>query len=270
MALTFMKKGPVAQQTQAKVQSVAAQAAPWFKTGKAAQEAVADADRKTEEKREASSRTWRFYLKEGEEGRITFVDGELDADGLLMNPVFKEHNLMQNGKYGNFYICTSDSEPCPICEGGDEPSLVQAFTIIDHREIKSKDQTKTYTNMRRLFVAKRNVMKLLQSKASKQTGLTGCTFDVMRTSANAPNTGDSFDFVEKNSVDELRAFFTKEDDKGKKETYFLPVNYAEEFSYHDAKELRKMGFGAGAPVGAESVKPGVTAGGKPSAFAGKM
>jgi hypothetical protein len=269
MALNFVK-GPPAQQTQAKAQPKPASGAPWFKTGKEAKAAVEEADRRTEEKREASSRTWRFYMKEAEEARLTFVDGELDADGLLSNPVFKEHNLMQNGKYGNYYICTSDSEPCPICEGGDEPSLVQAFTIIDHREVKSKDQTKTYSNMRRLFVAKRNVMKLLQAKGGKQGGLVGCTFDVLRTSANAANTGDSFDFVEKNSVDELRAFFTKDNDKGVKETYFLPVAYGEEFNYHDAKELRKMGFGVGSPVGTESVKAGITAGGKPSAFAGKM
>jgi len=268
MALNFIKKGPAAQ-TAAQAQPKPT-IAPWYKTGKEAKEAVAEADRRTEEKREASSRTWRFYLKEGEEGRITFVDGELDADGLLRNPVFKEHNLMQNGKYGNHFICTSDTEPCPICEGGDEPALVQAFTIIDHREIKSKDQTKTYTNTRRLLMAKRNVMKLLQSKATKQSGLTGCTFDVMRSGSNAPNTGDSFDFVEKNALDELKAHFTKTDDKGKTETYFLPVNYAEEFTYHDAKELRKMGHGAGVPVGAESVKAGTVTGGKGSAFAGQV
>lgn len=271
MALNFIKKGPVAPAAKVAEQPKAA-SAPWFKTGKEAKAAVAEADRRTEEKREASSRTWRFYLKEGEEARITFVDGDLDADGLLRNPVFKEHNLMQNGKYGNHFICTSDQEPCPICEGGDEPALVQGFTIIDHREIKSKDQTKTYVNTRRLLMAKRNVMKLLQSKASKQNGLAGVTFDVMRSGSNAPNTGDSFDLVEKNDVEELKAHFTKTDDKGKTNTYFLPVNYAEEFTYHDAKELRKQGFGVGTPVGSESTKAGTTttAAGKGSAFSGQV
>lgn len=272
MALNFMKKGPAAQPAPQPQQqhSAPAPTAPWFKTGKEAKAAVEEADRKTEEKREAAGRAWRFYLKEGEEARVTFVDGELDADGLLRNPVFKEHNLMQNGRYGNFFVCTSDQEPCPICEGGDEPALVQAFTIIDHREVKSKDQTKTYTNMRRLFVAKRNVMKLLQSKAGKQGGLVGCTFDVMRSGSNAPNTGDSFDFVEKNTLADLQGYFQKEDEKTKqKETYFVPLNYAEEISYHDAAELRKMGYGSGSPVGSESVKQGTTPA-KPGAFSSQL
>jgi hypothetical protein len=266
--LNFIKKGPSAQT------AVAAQpktgTAPWWKTGKEAKAAVEEADRKQEERREAAGRMWRFRLKEGEEARITFTDGDLDTDGLLKNPVFKEHNLMQNGKYGNYIVCTSDTEPCPVCEGGDEPSLVQGFTIIDHREFKSNDGTKTYVNTRRLFIAKRNVMKLLQSKAAKQGGLAGCTFDVMRSGSNAPNTGDSFDLVEKNNLDELKAHFTKTDDKGKTETYFLPANYAEEFTYHDAKELRKMGYGVGSPVGSESVKAGVTPAAKGSAFSGQM
>ena len=269
MALNFMKKGPAAQPAQQQQPSAPAQSASWFKTGKEAKAAVEEADRRTEEKREASGRAWRFYLKEGEEARITFVDGDLDGDGLLRNPVFKEHNLMQNGRYGNFFVCTSDQEPCPICEGGDEPSLVQAFTIIDHREVKSKDQTKTYSNMKRLFVAKRNVMKLLQSKASKQGGLVGCTFDVMRSGSNAPNTGDSFDFVEKNTLPDLQGYFVKEDDKGNKETYFVPYTYAEEISYHDAAELRKMGYGSGSPVGSESVKQGTTPA-KPGAFSSQL
>lgn len=253
MALTFVGKGKKASSPKSSKAATKenGDTPSWMKTGKAAQKAIEDADRRQQERFEAAGRAWRFRLQEGEEAQITFVDGELDEDGLLKNPVFKEHNIRKNGKFGNFYVCTSDQEPCPLCEAGDEPSLVQAFTVIDHRPVESKDKKRHYDFVRRLFMAKRNVMKLLQNKAGKYDGLVGVTFDATRTGSNAPSTGDSFDYVQKDNVGELTEYFTRKNAKGKEETIFEVCDYTKEFPYLTAKELRKEGFGAGTPVGAE-------------------
>jgi hypothetical protein len=46
--------------------------------------------------------------------------------------MFYEHRVRLNGEWEN-YICTAEadqSQPCPICEGGDRPSLVGVMTVI--------------------------------------------------------------------------------------------------------------------------------------------
>jgi len=204
----------------------------FLKKGKASQKQVAAAEKKAEEQAEGYIR--RFWLPNDAETTITFLDGKLLPDGLLDNTTFLEHQLNLNGSWQNWYACTSEDEPCPICEGGDTPSLVGVFTIIDHSEWTSKKDGSKHKDEKRLFVAKRHTLKQLQKIATKRKGLTGITFDVSRIGEKAASVGDMFDFVQKKPL----SFFQKKYKDA--EAY----DYEEILTYKDAQELREEGFGS--------------------------
>jgi hypothetical protein len=226
-------------------------AVSWMKKGAESAAAIKQADVESEIKKEQNQRMWRFYLKEGKEARITFVDGDLTPEGLLDIVTFKEHQIFMNGSWQNWFPCTNAEEPCPICESGDEPSLVGALTVIDHSESTSKDGTKKYKDQKRLFVAKRETLKLLQTLGAKRGGLAGCTFDAMRIGERAANVGSTFDFIEKQSLADLNAKYPTKDAKGNPIELFTPADYEKEIQYRTAKELRALGFGSANPIGAE-------------------
>jgi hypothetical protein len=209
-------------------------------------------------KREAAKTNamFRFYLKEQEEARITFVDGDLDENGFLCPPRFYEHSMQVGGKWGNFYVCPEQTDPsskekCPLCVSGDKPTLVAVFTVIDHRQFKSKDGTKTYKNTKKLFVAKPHTFELLNKLAMKRGGLTGVTFDVSRGDKKTASVGSLFDFVEKKPLEELQKasdyMIERVDPKTNaktKVTNFTPADYAKEIVYRTGEQLAAMGFGA--------------------------
>jgi hypothetical protein len=220
----------------------------WFQKGADAAAAFQKDEHEAQQKFEAGKRAWRFWVKEGEEARITFVDGGLTKDGFLDVISFKEHRLYRNGSWNNFYVCTMEPEgTCPICEEGDAPSRVAALTVIDHRKIVGKKKKEDgspviYQNVPKLFIAKQDTIKLLTSMAQKRGGLQGCTFDVMRVGNRAPSVGSQFDFIDKQPATVLRGQYTTMVE-GKKVTLFKPLNYEEEIKYYSAVELRKLGFG---------------------------
>ena len=215
----------------------------FLKRGKTAQEAFAQEEHKSEMKQKNT--LFRFWVPKDKDASITFIDGNL-VDGVLDVPFMYEHNIMQNGKWGNFYICTQDVEPCPICEGGSSPSYVGMLAVIDHSEYVSKKDGATHKDNVKLFVAKRDTIKTLQKLAVKRGGLRGCRFDVSRTGDKSPSVGNMFDFIEKVSEEQMVA---KYGDKA------AQLNYEEIMSkvYMSAADLRKLGFGSTAgPVGGES------------------
>lgn len=215
----------------------------WAKTGKAAQKALEHEEAKKEQQQEQSKKLRRHWMPKGEETQLTFLDGSLDDDGILEAMVFYEHQVFMNGNWRNWFVCTQDQEPCPICEGGDNPSLVGVFTVIDHKEFTYND--KTYKNQKRLFVAKNQTLKQLQKIAAKRGGLAGCTFDVSRTGDKSAGVGDMFDFTEKRSMAQLKKAYPDVTD-------WAPANYEEEIVYKDADELRTIGFGTNSVIGNES------------------
>lgn len=219
-------------------------AVTFLKKGKDAKQALAREEKKAEDRQKNHVR--RFWLPTGKETKLTFLDGKLDADGVLDIPMFYEHQLFLNGSWQNWYACTADNEPCPICESGDTPSLVGVMSVIDHSEYTDK-QGKVWKDQLRLFVAKRGTLKMLQKMATKRGGLEGCTFEVGRVGDKAPSVGDVFEFVDKKLLPEV---LNKYKAKG-------AVKYDEVLSYHTADELREMGFG-GKVVGNEGKKPAST------------
>lgn len=241
----------------------------WLKKGaesaKAAQQEAAAAEQRKSEQ----GKMWRFWLKEGEEARITFVDGELSSEGFLLPPRFYEHNVYLNGSWNNLFVCPEMTNPeagekCPICEGGDRPSLVALFTIIDHRVFKGKDG-KSYSNTPKILAAKSQSFEMLNKLAIKRGGLAGCTFDVSRMGDKSASIGSMFDFIEKTEIEVLKTKFTRtfkgEDGKEKTVSLFVPTDYEKEIVYRTANELRQLGFGkqatsGGSPAGFSSGQQG--------------
>jgi len=204
----------------------------------------------------AGKKTFRFWMPDGAETKITFLDGELSEAGLLDVPRYWEHNLQLGGSWKNWFPCTKDEEPCPICDIK-QPALVYAFTIIDHTKwAEKKDTSKVHEHERKLYICKSDTFKRLSKLAAKRGGLAGCTFDVSRIGDKAENVGNDFDFTEQLSLKELRKKYGLEK-KGKTENNKVcqPYDYDEVIKYHTAAELREMGLGSGeAPVGTEDVK----------------
>lgn len=216
----------------------------WMKKGSAAKEAMADEEAKAELRKQEAGKMWRFWMPEGEERQLTFLDGKIDDEGMLDIWMFYEHTIRINGNWENF-ICTAEADqtqPCPICEKGDRPSLVGVMTVIDHSEHTVKNgpnKGKVIKNTRKLFVAKRQTITLLTTLAKKRGGLVGCTFDVTRLGDNAASVGSAFDFQHK--------FTTRQEIMDKygleNEEDVMPANYAEEITYRSPEELIELGVG---------------------------
>jgi hypothetical protein len=222
----------------------------FMKKGKEGEVLTKQADAEVERRRSSGGNTiFRYWMPDGAEQRITFLDGELSEAGLLDVPRYWEHNLQINGSWKNWFPCTKDEEPCPLCEIK-APSLVYAFTIIDHREWEDKTG-KTHQHERKLYICKGDTYKRLSKLAAKRDGMTGITFDVSRIGDKAENVGNDFDFVEKLSLKKLAKKYGMEKDGATENNKVCqPYDYDEVIKYCTAEELREMGLGSGdAPVG---------------------
>ncbi|MBY0560032.1 hypothetical protein [Hyphomicrobium sp.] len=215
----------------------------FLKTGQSAREALTQEEAKAELAKQEQGKLWRFWMPDGEDRRVTFLDGEMSDDGLLDVPMFYQHTIRINGNWESF-VCTADadtSQPCPLCESGDKPSLVGVMTVIDHSEHKVKNGPNAgaiIKNTRKLFLAKRNTIKQLTKLAAKRDGLAGCTFDVSRTDDKQPSVGNQFDFVEKfESYDDIA------DKYGLKIEDAQPADYTQEIRYRKPEELIELGVG---------------------------
>lgn len=225
----------------------------FLKTGADAAKLAKRAQEEAEARRAAQNKMFRFWLKEGEEARITFVDGDLatsgEYEGYPNPPRYFEHNLYLNGSWNNFFYCPQETNPdsgekCPICESGDKPKYVALFTVLDHRQFQSKDKTKIFKDTKRLFVAKPQTLELLTKQAIKRKGLAGCTFEVSRVGDKSASVGSMFDFVEKKPVEELQKIYLTEKVDPKtnqkiKVTNFTPADYEKEITFFSGDQLKK-------------------------------
>jgi hypothetical protein len=228
--------------------------ASWLKSGAESENLAKKHEAAQKAKQDQQGKAFRFWLNYGEEARITFVDGELDENGLFNPPRVVEHNCQMNGSWNNYFVCQAKSDPdaghvCPICEGGDNPSLLALFTVIDHRVVPSKKEPgKTYTDTVKLLAAKPQTFEILKKLALKRGGLAGCTFDVSRIGDKAAAVGSMFDFISKeDDLDVLRQKYVRKwvDKEGQEHVtkLFVPLNYAEQLVAKTEAELRAMGFG---------------------------
>lgn len=229
-------------------------AASWLKRGNAAKALVEREKVKQAERQEDFGRLRRFFLDPGEDAKITFVDGALDAEGMLDPPRVYEHFHYPKGGVPRNYVCPEQTDPesgqkCPLCEMGNNVSLVSFFTIIDHRVHKAENG-KTYTNQRRLLAVKPTVFEKLNKKAGVRQGLIGTTWQVSRTNKKVAATGDDFDFIQKADPKVLKPMYMMDvkDAKGTvtgTTTAFIVADYEKEITYKTEDQLRQMGFGVG-------------------------
>lgn len=232
--VSFLKRGNAAKQEQTKVEAAA------------------------EMRKAEQGKLWRFWMPDGADRRITFLDGDLDSDGMLDINMLYEHGVRLNGNIENF-VCTADidqTQPCPICEKGEYNSFVGVLTIIDHTEHTIKKGAKAgqkVKNTKKLFVAKQATLKQLTKLAQKRGGLAGCTFDVSRTGDREPGVGNQFDFHEKyDSYEEMAQAF------GMNVEDLQPANYEEELRYRTPEELVELGVGKAASKSGFGYEKGVS------------
>lgn len=257
MALSFMKKAAATSQGAAvNISKAKPTALPgsFLKKGAYAKAAIEQAEAAAEMAKAEAGKMWRFYIKQGEDRRITFLDGDINEEGMVDAATFWEHVVPMNGGWANF-VCTAEedaSQPCPLCAAGNQKRLVGALTVIDHTDYKIKNGPKAgevIKNQRKLFVATRQQLAVLKSLAEKRGGLAGCTFDVIRIGEKSSNTGSQFDFVEKfDSGQELceKYGLTEED--------IQPANYQEEITYRSPEELIELGLGKAIIPASSNVK----------------
>jgi hypothetical protein len=269
MPLSFAKKKPAdasGTTSQAAAATGGKPAPAWMKKGSAAKAAIQHEAAKAEERKAEQGKLWRFYVKPEQTGQITFLDGDLDKDGDLDILFFYEHRIRINGDWENF-ACTAEndqSQPCPICETGDKPSLVGVMTVIDHtahKIQKGPNAGKVIKNTRKLFVAKMPTIDLLRKLANKpgRMGLRGCTFDVMRGDERTAAVGSSFDFVQKfETVAQIMAKYEL-----KAEDVAI-ADYGEEIRYRTPEELIALG------VGKAVTGPGTSSGAASKALADQL
>ena len=175
----------------------------WFFTGEDAEKKLkAEAKRQerldTERKEEKKNKVYRFYLPAGVETSITFVDDLVHPNGYKLPFVAEEHQMEIRGNWKNWLTCLGSSpdkdgkkEECPPCKIGNYPSVISAYTIIDH-SVWTDKKDKEHRDELKLFVAKSKTVQILDKWLAKYNTLRGLRFDVTRRDSKAPNVGDMF------------------------------------------------------------------------------
>jgi hypothetical protein len=184
-----------------------------------------DAFKQKEQEVEERQKNWthRFWLKPETEAKIIF----LDDDPIII----EEHNLKLNGRWTNWFTCRRIiGEPCILCdEVKDTPYTVGFYTILDLTEYTTKKGDKI-KNTIKLFAPKFKALQLIKRQSQKRGGLELCVFDVFRSSSDAFNVGDSFEFEEKTDWETIK----------KLNPDAAVLNYAEILAPKSNAELKKI------------------------------
>lgn len=208
----------------------------WLLTGNRAISAQKQEAKEIERRR---NRIFDFYLKPDESAKITFLDGKLNSDKLLVPVSVWMHTVKQGSRFEDFVCLQAAEETCPICESGHNKFLARLFTVIDHRANKDRNG-KVHKNEKKLLVAKDRSSKYFQKLASDLGRLRFISFEVTRTSDTDPRVGNHYTVIKQwqNPKDFMNKF------KLKKEQV-MPANYEEVLNFVPAEELRARGFGHG-------------------------
>jgi len=200
----------------------------WYTTGK-----EGEAKAKEVEKMQGGGGN-RFWIPAEKSAKMTFLDGE----GFYM----WEHNLKLRGKWNNFYTCLQDFSNCPLCDSGDKASHVCVFSIIDHTPYESKKYKRIVKNQKKLLVIKPKALAKLKLKRDKKADgdLTLAAFEVTRTDADAPNTGDDFEFLGRLTKEKLAKLIPAELSAEERKVWLDPFDYVTLFEPKNASILEKL------------------------------
>lgn len=185
-----------------------------------------------------NAKPFRVWLPVGGHTTLTFLDGE----GFF----YYEHQLKIDGDWKNWFTCRRDFSECPLCDAGDNPTYVAAYTVIDHSEYTSKRTGKKVKNQKRLLVTKGPVHDKWARRIEENGELTYCVYSCARDRKNECNTGEDITFRKRLSRDDVKKFAPEGVDP---EEWIQPFHYMEVFKPLAVEELRSI-VGQ-APVGAE-------------------
>jgi hypothetical protein len=219
----------------------------WMSTGAAAANDFVQHSAKVESEKEARQKAWRFTLKPGETGQVTFLDGDVLPSGIIVPGCrYNEHQIFKGkGQKTDRYVCIAEETAgnCPLCLSGNQPRFMFAFTIIDHREItleKGPNAGKVLKDQIRLFIAGKQTIDKLSIFVGKKGQLRGSTYEISRSHEDkAPGCGDIYEFQARNEPAAIVEHYGET---------AVPLDYAHHLPYHTAAELVALGYGA-APTG---------------------
>lgn len=160
----------------------------WFSKG---YDGVDKADREQKMGGKSPSRWW---MPAGTDDKPSEKEGIfLDDDPFCIY----EHNPKINGTFkDHWYTCVQGVWPedpsCAMCGNKIGKYYVGFLTILDTSEWEYDGRI--YKNMRRLFPAKLETLKLLRGKKKRKGTLAGTRWLISRTGGKAPNVGNDFEF----------------------------------------------------------------------------
>lgn len=165
----------------------------------------------------------RFWLPPEGNTKIIFLDDD--------PPIIEEHQLKIGGDWRNWLTCLRlIGEACPICDVlEDNPYTVGFYTVID-TAVWTDKKGNEHRNEKKLFPAKFKALQMLRRLSEKRGSLVGCCFDVYRSSKDAFNTGDVFDFEGKLDMEQIK----------KLNEEIEPFDYAEVLAPKTPAEIKKL------------------------------
>jgi hypothetical protein len=186
-------------------QSAPAGGGGWFQTG---YDAVGEEVKRIDTMREEwKNQIRRYWMPEKDDNGKTIVAVVVFIDGIPFS--YREHQFYLNGNWRNWQTClVGTGAKCPYCEAQNKNYFVGAYTVVDTREWKSKDNT-VHKNEISFYPVKGDALKALRILADARGGdLAGCAFRVSRSGDKSPNTGNVFDFIERLPTKKIRVKMT--------------------------------------------------------------
>jgi len=210
-----------------------------------------------------SNDEYSFSLKPGEMKTITFLDGDLDADGMFAVGFANEHVVRFGPKSFESFQCLQDyNQACPCCDQSRDvkngpvgfQSLRGYFTVIDHDGYVSTKDNQRVQHTRRLYKTIQQLAILVQTLGQRDGhySLKGRCFQVSRTGDKAAAVGDVLIPIDRYDVDgmlaQLRASYPDRADS------FTLCDYSKVLTAIDAQQMYQMfqrvgGGGGNQPLG---------------------
>lgn len=211
----------------------------WLKEGDEGEDLA-----KEEEEDRQARQTRRFWLQPDTSAEFTFID----TNGAY----FWEHNLRIDGKFGHYETCLKNLDKdmeCPIdIQGKFYAYKICMFTIIDHREFKSKATGLTTKDTKKILALKTTARdRIIREKGKRENNLVGCRYETFRSKKKESSTGEVFTFIRRSTKEEILSYCPS--DVEPKE-FFKPFDYKELFAPKTEEQLRKL-IKMAAPVGAD-------------------
>ena len=204
--------------------------------------------RQKEQAEQGNVREWRFKLAASSTGYVVFLD---DIDTFLLE---HQYSRIINGKtnYYNYETCIRDIEgECPLCENGNNASLVSVATVVDFTEHTKRDGTKTGPR-KKIIVLKKGGTERFLRKQEKLKGLKYKKFELFRSSdQKAEATGTDAEYEKDVDINVLKKFCPEGQDANE---WIKPFDYGEIFKPKSASDIRRL-IGISEPVGSTESEP---------------